>query len=56
MKPVTTGAVRIGMGERYDAMVTLQDGVFALVAKPMGKPGTAQALCAPAPARPPRPG
>ena len=44
VKPVTTGAVRIGMGERYDAMVTLQDGVFALVAKPMGKPGTAQAL------------
>ena len=42
--PVTASAVRIGMGERYDAVVTLADGVFPLVAKPSGKPGLARAL------------
>ncbi|MBL8929381.1 MAG: multicopper oxidase family protein [Kineosporiaceae bacterium] len=42
--PVTTSAVRIGMGERYDAVVTLEDGVFPLVAAPSGKQGTARAL------------
>ena len=37
--PVTAGSVRIGMGERYDATVTLADGVFPLVARPVGKSG-----------------
>ncbi len=42
--PVTTSALRIGMGERYDAVVTLKDGVFPLVAEPVGKAGLARAL------------
>lgn len=33
------GAFYIGMGERYDVVVTLADGVFPLVAKPIGKDG-----------------
>ena len=32
------------MGERYDAVVTLKDGVFPLVAEPVGKAGLARAL------------
>lgn len=44
VQPVTTSAVRIGMGERYDATVTLADGAFALVAEPVGKRGLARAL------------
>jgi FtsP/CotA-like multicopper oxidase with cupredoxin domain len=32
------------MGERYDAVVTLQNGVFPLVARPYGKQGLARAL------------
>jgi FtsP/CotA-like multicopper oxidase with cupredoxin domain len=42
--PISTLAVRIGMGERYDAVVTLDDGVFPLVAAPSGKQGIARAL------------
>ncbi|MDN5797734.1 MAG: multicopper oxidase family protein [Intrasporangium sp.] len=42
--PTETGAFYIGMGERYDAVVTLQDGVFPLVAAPFGKQGQAMAL------------
>lgn len=37
-------AFYIGMGERYDAVVTLKDGVFPLVARPVGKVGQALAL------------
>ena len=33
VQPVATGSVRIAMGERYDATVTLSDGVFPLVAR-----------------------
>lgn len=44
VQAVTTSAVRIGMGERYDASVTLADGVFAVVAEPVGKRGLARAL------------
>jgi FtsP/CotA-like multicopper oxidase with cupredoxin domain len=40
--PVTTDALLIGMGERYDAIVELDDGVFPLVAVAEGK--SAQAL------------
>nr|WP_091047657.1 multicopper oxidase family protein [Nocardioides sp. YR527] len=38
------GALYIGMGERYDVVVTLADGVFPLVARPIGKEGTALAV------------
>ena len=44
VQPAATGSVRIGMGERYDAIVTLSDGVFPLVARPVGKSGVARAL------------
>lgn len=42
--PVRASALRIGMGERYDAAVTLADGVFPLVAEPIGKTGAARAV------------
>jgi FtsP/CotA-like multicopper oxidase with cupredoxin domain len=42
--PTTVSALRIGMGERYDVTVTLADGVFPLVAAPVGKAGLARAL------------
>lgn len=44
VRPVETGVIQIGMGERYDAVVDLKDGVFALVAEPAGKDGNARAL------------
>jgi FtsP/CotA-like multicopper oxidase with cupredoxin domain len=42
--PVSTPLLQVGMGERYDAIVTLDDGLFALVAEPVGKEGSARAL------------
>ncbi|MDP2013270.1 MAG: multicopper oxidase family protein [Actinomycetota bacterium] len=44
VQPVSTASLRIGMGERYDAIVTLKDGVFPFVAEPLGKVGIARAL------------
>ncbi len=44
VEPVDTTSVRLGMGERYDALVTVQDGAFPFVAAPVGKPGLASAL------------
>jgi len=44
VEPMRTSAIKIGMGERYDATVTLNDGVFPLVAVPYGKSGIARAL------------
>ena len=44
VQPVAGAALRIGMGERYDVTVTLGDGVFPLVAEPVGKAGVARAL------------
>ncbi len=44
VEPVTAGAVRVGMGERYDVIVALGDGVFPLVAEPSGKAGLARAV------------
>ena len=44
VQPRETSAFYIGMGERYDAIVTLEDGVFPLVAAPYGKQGQAMAL------------
>ena len=40
VRPVTVDTVRVAMGERYDATVTLADGVFPLTAVPLGKRGT----------------
>lgn len=42
--PVDTDAVLLGMGERYDVLVTAADGVFPLVALAEGKDGAARAL------------
>jgi FtsP/CotA-like multicopper oxidase with cupredoxin domain len=42
--PVETDAILIGMGERYDALVTLGDGVFPLAAAAEGKGDTAWAI------------
>jgi FtsP/CotA-like multicopper oxidase with cupredoxin domain len=42
--PVDTDALLIGMGERYDALVTLGDGVFPLVALAEGKGAAAFAV------------
>lgn len=44
LKPVTTDALMIGMGERYDVTVELRDGVFPLVAAAEGKSGTGLAV------------
>lgn len=44
VRPVETDALLIGMGERYDVLVTLGDGVFPLVAMAEGKADTALAL------------
>ena len=44
VKPVTTDALLIGMGERYDVLVTLGDGVFPLVALAEGKRANGLAL------------
>ncbi len=44
VQPHDTRALYIGMGERYDVLVTLADGVFPLVAQPFGKQGQALAL------------
>ena len=39
-----TPLLRIGMGERYDAVITVKDGVFPLVAEAVGKTDIARAL------------
>ncbi|AKT50721.1 copper oxidase [Arsenicicoccus sp. oral taxon 190] len=44
VQPTEVGAFYIGMGERYDAVVTLADGVFPLVARPFGKTSGGQAM------------
>lgn len=44
VRPTQAQSLRIGMGERYDAIVTLGDGVFTLAAQPYGKRGLARAL------------
>jgi FtsP/CotA-like multicopper oxidase with cupredoxin domain len=44
VNPVPATLLRLGMGERYDAVVTLADGVFPFVARRYGKPGLARAL------------
>ncbi|GAB3260444.1 multicopper oxidase family protein [Nocardioides dilutus] len=44
VRPVETDAVLIGMGERYDVLVTVGDGAFPLVASPEGKQGQGLAV------------
>ncbi|MDI1464776.1 multicopper oxidase family protein [Catellatospora sp. KI3] len=44
VRPVEVDAVLLGMGERYDVLVTLGDGVFPLAAIAEGKPGAAMAV------------
>lgn len=44
VQPVTTSGLLVGMGERYDVIVELGDGVFPLIAAPEGKAGQAFAL------------
>ena len=51
VEPAEGDALLIGMGERYDVLVTLADGVFPLVASAEGKQGQGFALCAPPGAR-----
>lgn len=56
VEPAETGAFYIGMGERYDVVVTLGDGAFPLVAVPFGKTGTAFAVVRTAAGPAPSPG
>ncbi len=42
--PVETDALLLGMGERYDVVVTLADGMFPLVASAEGKQGQGLAV------------
>lgn len=44
VQPITTSSLLISMGERYDAIVELADGVFPLVAAAEGKTGRGFAL------------
>lgn len=44
VQPIRSSLIRIGMGERYDAIVTLKDGAFPFVAMPVGKSGVARAV------------
>lgn len=44
VRQANAASVRLGMGERYDAVVTLGDGVFPFTARPYGKQGLARAL------------
>ncbi|MEV0390509.1 multicopper oxidase domain-containing protein [Nonomuraea sp. NPDC050643] len=44
VQPIDTEALLIGMGERYDVLVTLKDGVFPLVALAEGKKAVARGL------------
>ncbi|GGL59224.1 multicopper oxidase family protein [Planomonospora parontospora] len=43
-EPLEVDTVLIGMGERYDVLVTLNDGVFPLVAQAEGKGAAARGL------------
>ena len=53
--PADVDAVLIGMGERYDVVVTAGDGVFALVSAAEGKDALARALLTTGAGSPPDP-
>lgn len=42
--PVESTVLRLGMGERYDVLLDLGDGAFAVYAEPEGKSGAARAI------------
>ncbi len=44
VEQTTTGSLLLGMGERYDVLVTAKDGVFPLTALAEGKEGSALAV------------
>jgi FtsP/CotA-like multicopper oxidase with cupredoxin domain len=44
VQPTSTTSLQIGMGERYDVVVTLKSGAFTLAAEAVGKSGRAQAV------------
>ena len=44
VQPLTADSLLVGMGERYDVLVTLKDGVFPMVASAEGKRGNGLAL------------
>ncbi|MEO7447505.1 MAG: multicopper oxidase family protein [Humibacillus sp.] len=50
VQPADTDAVLIGMGERFDVLVTLADGAFPLVASAEGKNGQGMAVVRTSPA------
>lgn len=52
--PASADALLIGMGERYDLLVTLRDGVFPLVADAEGKTGQGLAVVRTGAGAPPR--
>jgi len=54
VRPVTGDAVLVGMGERYDLLVDLRDGVFPLVAVAEGKGGQVLAVVRTSPGATPR--
>jgi multicopper oxidase len=56
VQPTDVDAVLLGMGERYDVIVTAGDGVFPLVAFAEGKNAVARALLSTAAGTPPDPG
>lgn len=53
--PVTTDALLIGMGERYDVLIELGDGAFGLVAQAEAKHGAAFAVVRTGSGRAPEP-
>lgn len=54
--PTDVDAVLVGMGERYDVLVTAADGVYPLVAVAEGKNALARALLSTGAGSPPDPG
>lgn len=53
VQPTEADALLVGMGERYDVLVTLADGVFPLVALAEGKGGQGRAVVRTATGAPP---
>ena len=53
VQPAEADALLVGMGERFDVLVTLRDGVFPLVASAEGKQGMGMAVVRTAAGTPP---
>ena len=53
VQPAEADALLVGMGERFDVLVTLRDGVFPLVASAEGKQGQGMAVVRTAAGTPP---